>query len=154
MKCLFLDCDGVINNQNDMRNPDQPDAGSVFDRDYRNWNKKSVRVLDAICEKSGTKVVISSTWRKIHRDINWWNEQFSLAGTSYVEIIGTTPDSNSGFRGGEINEWLEENKHLAITHYVITDDDSDFFPDQPFVRIDSEFGLTEKYIPQILGYLT
>lgn len=137
---IFLDIDGVLNHS--IRN-DTEYAQRQFDpraRDYRNWIPYCVSNLDVICEISQAKVVISSSWRVINKDISWWNEQFKLAGACSIVVVGITPRSHNAYRGREIMEYLTEHGN-NISNYVIIDDESDFYPFMPFVKIDPYIGL-------------
>ena len=119
MKVLFLDFDGVLNS-----------AASFL------WEKRKKTVyiagtlspincsnLQYILENdSSIKIVISSTWRKIHTMVELQNILNSY-GVEAARIIGKTPVLFSGHRGREIRQWLDENPN--VTQYVILDDDSD-----------------------------
>ena len=53
-------------------------------------------------------------------------------------------------RGNEIQNWLNSNKHLNITSYVIVDDDNDMgYLLQRLARIDGESGIREKDVRRI-----
>lgn len=149
VKIIFLDIDGVLNNLKDAHenNP----RCDRFAQDYRNWNPKAIARLDDICFYGRAQVVISSTWRKIYPDHNWWNEQFRLAGCEYVDVIDITGNSNNGFRGREIQEYLNANPE--ITRYVILDDESDFYPYQPRIYVDMWGGLTILHAMEAINYL-
>jgi hypothetical protein len=136
LKIIFLDIDGVLNNLKDMKS-DEPQT-DVWVRDYRKWNKEALEILNDIVEETGAKIVISSSWRKLEPDFQWWNEQFRLVKID-AECVGITPISRNGFRGREVKEYLSE--HPEIESYVILDDESDFYPDQPRVHIAMGVGL-------------
>jgi hypothetical protein len=53
--------------------------------------------------------------------------------------VGVTGCSHNGFRGREIWAYVFENE---IEDYVILDDDRDFYPNQPFVHVNMDVGLT------------
>ena len=148
MKIIFLDIDGVLNNTSDSHS-DTPFT-DVWSRDHTNWWPHSVNVLGDIVAATGAKIVISSSWRKLEPDIEWWNEQFRLAKIE-VECIGITPSSRNGFRGREIKQYLSE--HPKISSYVILDDESDFYPDQPRVHIAMDNGLLHTHKESIIQLL-
>jgi len=134
-KIIFLDIDGCVNNlKNVIDNP------KINLRDYNDWNKESLFLLNILCEKSNAKIVISSSWRKIIKNVDEWNEIFKNLNLYHINVIGLTPSSQNGFRGREINEWLEENKNTKS--YIVIDDDSDFFPNQFRIKIDPYIGIT------------
>ncbi len=148
LKIIFLDIDGVLNTGG--TNSLYPWVNEI---NYKNWEPKLVKRLDWLCEKTGASVVISSTWRLLEKDINWWNTQFALAGAQHVNVIGCTGYSYNGFRGGEIISWLHPVLPI-IDKYVCIDDDSDFYPWQPRVRTKAFCGLTQGNIWEAYAILT
>ena len=126
MKTIFLDIDGVLN----VDYADRDQFGHIFRDEY-------VQNLKEIIEKTGAKIVISSTWKDkgIERMLDLWKER-NLPG----EIIDVTPDcvdvceaTNIVYydqvkRGHEIKLWLD--RHPEVTQYVILDDIQDFLDEQ------------------------
>lgn len=128
MKIIFLDIDGVLNYY-----------GMPDNRLYL-IDRRAVETLNLLIEKTGAKIVISSTWRLLN----------SLAMIKSLliekgfkgEIVGKTPsiNTNGRIRGDEIQAWLEE--HPDVKEYVILDDDSDMGPLKGrLVKVDGKFGL-------------
>ncbi len=103
-------------------------------------------------------VVVSSSWRILH-PVEELREILQAAGWEAPPVIDITPRSQKGFRGDEVNAWLNDStkRHVElsepITHYVIFDDDSDFHPDQPFVHTSWEHGLQEAHLDLARGIL-
>ena len=148
MKIIFLDIDGVLNSSSScdravLRN-------SVF-RD--NPDPEHIKWLNLIIEKSGAKVVISSTWRKNCSSSVMWR-LLDLQGFK-GEVISRTPELDD-IRGNEIRCWIDRyhngrnwalnhlfRKHKLIESFVILDDDSDMgaLADRLLLVKD---GLTEK----------
>ena len=126
MKTIFLDIDGVLN----VDYTDKDQFGHIFRDEY-------VQNLKEVIEKTGAKIVISSTWKDkgIERMLALWKER-NLPG----EIIDVTPDcvdvceaTNIVYydqvkRGHEIKLWLD--RHPEVTQYVIFDDIQDFLDEQ------------------------
>jgi methionine--tRNA ligase beta chain len=126
MKTIFLDIDGVLN----VDYADKDQFGHIFRDEY-------VQNLKEVIEKTGAKIVISSTWKDkgIERMLSLWKER-NLPG----EIIDVTPDcvdvceaTNIVYydqvkRGHEIKLWLD--RHPEVTQYVIFDDIQDFLDEQ------------------------
>lgn len=117
MKVIFLDFDGVLNSEASFRyelrrkNNRIPDSLS----DVACSNLQYILEQDA-----DIRIVISSTWRKMHT----LEELRNFLGGRFVngaKVIGKTPAVFSGDRGHEINLWLEDNPN--VTKYVIIDDD-------------------------------
>ena len=153
-KIIFLDIDGVL------ATPDYLKDG--------NWalNPKKQELLSEILNKTGAKIVLSSSWRlhTIEETKAYMKEQ----GFLFVDdIIGITIrayhyiDKSSKIhlsipRGVEIQQWIDthihsdngknwERKKLGVDYqYVILDDDSDMLFNQRnnFIQTDSHLGLT------------
>ena len=138
MKAIFLDIDGVLNSQ----------QGSISQNvrgvmDYEGIDRVALGLLRKLCELTGAKIVISSTWRSDgHEEITGAFEACGWRGLIMSKIIiGVTPHL-SGIRGGEIAEWLA--CHTDVSEYVIIDDDSDMLDSQKdnFVHTDGVLGFT------------
>jgi hypothetical protein len=162
MKIIFLDIDGVLNVYCEGR--DQ--FGCTFHTNF-------VENLRNIIDKTGAKIVISSSWRTDGLDVmkELWKYR-DLPG----EVIDVTPDSyyliNEGKfefydqveRGHEIQYWLD--KHKEVTNYVIIDDDNDMLDNQRenFVRtannmhhddcVDIGYGLTKICSEKVIQILS
>lgn len=175
MKIIFLDVDGVLNSVRSMiayhdeyhTLLENRFAYSYDDPKHSLFNHidpVAIRLLNRVTDETGAKYVISSTHRK-HipygpdgvRDILRMKQYFSGFGLT-GEVIGYTPDSNSGFRGNEIAYWLEHSCTEEVTHYAIVDDSSDmteYQKDHHFVHTSCDEGFTlENYkeLRYILGY--
>lgn len=122
MKVIFLDIDGVLNTyytKKETRNY------SIFVED------KKVAILKEIVDRTGAKVVLSSSWR-----IGW--EHLELGANDWIaqdfielrdkllefgiELYDKTVvfDRHMRRRGDEIRKWLDE--HKDVEGYVIIDD--------------------------------
>lgn len=130
MKVIFLDIDGVLNNQDYLialnKDPEKrkvilPEGGRMAYSEM--IDTRAVELLNVITSTTGAKLVLSSTWRKLHPwdDLVWMFEHRGVTG----ELIGKTP-SGGRSRGHEIKMWLD--KHPEVTHFVVLDDDSDVYP--------------------------
>lgn len=157
LKVIFLDIDGVLNNQ----------IGEEFSLEKVIHpddliSKRCVILLNELIKNTGAKVVISSTWRigKSVEQLQKILEKFGFIG----EVIGVTPRFNSDytFRGNEIYKWIKDNEDLLgcsyyeFDKYVILDDDSDMLLWQKnnFICVDGYCGLTPEIIfkaEKILG---
>lgn len=143
MKIIFLDFDGVMDTARYelilriSRRPSVDAYGTVFDPECI-WN------LRQIIEKTGAKIVVSSSWKDIltfEELLDMWKKR-SLPG----EVIGTTPYTlECKNRGDEIDLWLKACDEDY--QYVILDDiDASNFNEHQLERlvvVDSVQGLNE-----------
>jgi hypothetical protein len=136
----MLDIDGVLNHQEAYQNKE---CSFDFNNKYQKFAPKSKELLNQLIEKTGAKLVISSTWRS--DGIERMQEIFELEGV-VGDIVGLTPHYSipgygSAPRGLEIESYLkskkfwhinwskdEQRKYMdasGIENYIILDDDSD-----------------------------
>lgn len=161
MKIIFLDFDGVITN---------------LESRYC-LNNKKMELVKRICDETGAKIVISSSWRvkdvettlksisESHRD----NDPFILA--EYV--IDITPRFHFKYednyvtihRGEEIQYIIDKYKYRIykqestnvdrLDNYVILDDDTDMLLWQAdhFIKTDPYEGITEDDVKKAISIL-
>jgi hypothetical protein len=149
MKVIFLDIDGVLNSGDNLCS--YGFLNSKLGRDLYGdlFDERCVRYLEAIIQKTGAYIVMSSSWRYagFFKMQQMW-EARRLPG----KLIDITPSGkynpDIGYneytvRGDEIQEWINANKPET---YCIIDDDSDMLESQLpfFVKTDAEFGITLK----------
>lgn len=151
-KIIFLDIDGVLN----VISQGRDEFGSLFHKHFEDN-------LRWIIEKTGAKIVISSTWRM--NGLKFMKEMW-LKRNLPGEVIDITPTEvdvvNRGTcefydlvdRGFEIQQWIDDHKD-EIESYCIIDDDNDMLPSQinNFIRtsnnkehedcVDVGYGLTK-----------
>lgn len=148
---VFLDIDGVLNTSQTIMKRDE--FGHLF-------CPKAVARLEKLCEATGAKIVVSSTWRKNKGGLNWLQTLFQMRNID-VDVIDITPDlcrkTESGLwmsaiRGEEIADWLRNNE---VDAYVILDDDRDMLDEQLpfFVRTNFEDGFNEQCFKSALKIL-
>ena len=122
---IFLDFDGVLNTEQYQARlavdgaPKKDAWGPLFD-------PRAVENLRKIIESTRASIVISSSWRYIHRlgSLRMMWEIRELPG----EILDTLPCGATYIsRGEDIECWL--NQH-GQPNYVIIDDLDDFYPSQ------------------------
>lgn len=115
-KLIFLDIDGVLNNDELLRR-----------NIYLCSNK--VSLLHQFCEQHDIKIVISSSWREIYSFDNLKLMLFKEGFMNTDRIIDVTPigkeffdddETRYIFRGYEIEKWLS-NQDIQY-NYVILDD--------------------------------
>ena len=161
MKIIFLDIDGVLNYMSHFKSV----KGKGEDKTYF-FCKECVSRLNKITDKTGAKIVLSSTWRK-GKTLEQLKDLFELVGIT-GELIGKTPTlyfenwSQSVPRGCEILHWIQENKGILGTNllnwkdYVILDDESDmlYWQRKNLFQTDSSgIGLTDNMTYKIINFL-
>jgi hypothetical protein len=152
---LFLDVDGVLNNE-----------GVFRDRRFGPFplDHECIRRLHEVVEATDCQVVLSSSWRggphlerKLEADFVF--EHYRNPATPESELVNSRHVDGStkrlrGKRGEEIAEWLS--RHPEVSRYAIVDDDSDMLPEQlpAFVQTSVETGLTDEHVKRLVAVLT
>ena len=165
LKVIFLDVDGVLNHQQWFKSAESVQKNPEF-RDDRYFDPVCVGHLNEITDKTGAKIVVSSSWR-IGRSVEDLQKLFHSVGIT-GEVIDKTPhlffqnSTASVPRGCEILEWINNNKGILGTNllnwkdYVIIDDDTDmlYWHRKNFFNTDgSGMGLTSNLTYQIINFL-
>lgn len=152
MKVIFLDIDGVLNDDN---TPTHAKSYFVF------IDQEKLLRLKQIVEVTQAKIVLSSTWRydrsnpKYNGDYLELQEAFRQVG---LEFYSFTPEDVYGIRRGmEIRAWL--GLHPEVDRYVILDDELFDFEQQGLLPrlIKTEFGdggLTEAHVQEAIEMLS
>ena len=124
MKIIFLDVDGVLN----CRFTKEEIMGYTF------VSPMKIELLKQLVEKTGAKIVLSSTWRQGWEDINIGKVD-SIDAKCFIALknelekydismFDYTPFLDDEERGNEIDMWLKENEKCEeeIESFVILDD--------------------------------
>ncbi|NPV13031.1 MAG: hypothetical protein HPY57_14795 [Ignavibacteria bacterium] len=146
VKIIFLDIDGVLYTTSHYTWLSVIEKQKSADKYGFLFDPKCIANLNEIIEKTGAKIVISSTWRR--RGIDYLRECFKYRGIN-AEIIDLTPIStidNLFFcRGEEIEQWLIEN---GLPEKIAVLDDSslgDGYDDWKFFyKTNMTTGITEE----------
>lgn len=153
-KIVFLDFDGVITTLKS------------------NWtiDNEKVELVKQICDATGAKIVISSSWRRytLEQTIEEITNQESVYGHNpfpypeyIIDIISRmyafkygNKETHYGLcRGVEIDRWLWE--HKDVTNYVILDDDSDMLLCQKehFIKTHALRGISKRDVEKAIKIL-
>ena len=127
---VFLDIDEVLNNA----------RSCCAYRTAHRLDPVAVAVLLDILEQGSAEIVLSSTWRNHDNVLDTLDANgipikhfFYGPNKDFYELkLWKTGRSKHGFRGDEVDTWLEKYGHL-VDSYVILDDSSDFAPHHPLV---------------------
>lgn len=155
MNIIFLDVDGVLNNDKtwlslkERRNSVIASGDSFKMCNEYMIDEDLVKLLSEVTKKCSAKIVLSSTWRLLDKD---YESIVSICKKHGCEVIGRTPELWS-IRGEEIQEWILENDHI-VSKYAILDDNSDMLEEQKphFFKTDSHVGLTNEIANNIIKH--
>lgn len=162
MKLIFLDFDGVLNSRKWMedfhqkvREHNKPESTILVEPEDA-LDPAPVALINQLVEKSGAKVIISSSWRILH-GLESLNKILKNAGATF-EASDITPRTYEE-RGLEIQMYLDylSSKGDVVESFVIIDDDSDmahFLNTKHFIKTAFEFGFMEWHLEEALKVLT
>lgn len=144
MKALFLDIDGVLNTDRDVRK---------YGKDY--INPTLVDYLKFIILSTNASIILSSTWRLLEESKKIVEKSLYL---KRLYILDSTPcrrkeSSQWVPRSEEINEWLL--KRPQIKNFAIIDDNNDagLNLESNFFQTDSDIGLTINIAERVIEHL-
>ena len=151
MNIIFLDVDGVLNSINKLievyKETQKPHSGYSYPFDER-----CLRNLQTLVEKTNSKLVVTSTWRKHRKGKETLLNELRKYGLD-KEVIGYTPVLLDGKRGKEIKEYLSTLEHRP--KFVILDDDVDMEELMPFlIKINMQTGLTYEDVQNAIKKLS
>lgn len=143
MKVIFLDIDGVLNGRRSF-SPLFPCEPLVC-----GLEQKKIDRLRTIVQKTGARLVLSSTWR-IEFDSNMIPSSSigqalsDLFQSNEIPLYSRTSSQSISSRAYEVQEWLDE--HPNVSSFLIIDDNDfgwgNLLP--RWLRINPAIGLTQK----------
>lgn len=146
MKVIFLDIDGVLNEENWMLN-NTP------------WiDENKLKLLSNLCRKTKSKIVLSTNWREIWFEPMYINSEGNCINLAHklfkkykLDVIGVTP--SLGMRESEILTYLSDNDcDNDFDNYVVFDDNK--LNLSHFIQTDKSKGLTEDDCVNALSILS
>lgn len=149
MKAIFLDIDGVLNDENILLEKQEENQIEI--------SKEKLLLLKEIITKTNSKIILSSSWRNglkkekktISGATNFHKEFLKLLKKYDITIYDIT-GSPKGKRIEEILEYLKNNKE--IENYIILDDES--LNSKHQIKTDFENGgLTKKHVKTAINKL-
>lgn len=165
MKYIFLDVDGVLNDEEFMVDSRieyrayKEGGGEPSHVDFycSMLNPEKIKLLKQIVEATGAEIILSSSWRSRHQDAVPMLALAKMLGEQGMTIKDITPRGcGMCVRGNEIREWMNKNIPWGEERqYVILDDDSDMLYCQRnnFVHTDGRIGLTERDVAKAIKIL-
>ena len=112
---IFLDIDGVLNSNKYFDSISNKECMNLVDRLMLDIDVSKVKILLEVINKTNTKVVITSSWRRM-KLYPYIKERLISMG---LPVVGETPFIE-GRRGEEIKSYLLENR---VSNYCIIDDE-------------------------------
>jgi hypothetical protein len=134
MKIIFLDIDGVLNCD---RTPNPRKFPYVVDQ-------RLLRRFRSLCECTGAKVVLSSTWR---------TDPVGLLAAKHfgIPFYDVCPDLPKSPRRKEVTKWLAA--HPRVKRYAVIDDEDDELDELPLFQPSATTGLTPEIAKGVERYL-
>lgn len=167
MNYIFLDIDGVMNNQEDWLWKVENDMEQF--KDHRMFCDAAWGMLANVCQLTGAKVVLSSSWRlnlvelrekgcapqfKPRRE-NYYDTVKLLEYFDYygIELVGlTTPHYD--WRGKQITEYVRRYFAPEDKWVVLDDEDIDMYdiPEAQMIKTEWLTGLLPEHCERIVKY--
>ena len=150
MNLIFLDVDGVLNSSRKLREvwelTHKPHSGVNYPFDERCMNN-----LKLLVEKTNSKIVVTSTWRKYEENRNRLLEELKKYELNEY-VIGYTKvfKDNPGIEIGEYLKTLDKD-----VNFIILDDSSKMgVLVEYLVKTDISVGLTYENVEEAIKKLT
>lgn len=139
-KILFLDFDDVLNTARTL------ERGELFEGE-------NVRALNAILDRTGVKIVITSNWRFGATPQELEDVLVDAGVHARKRVVGVTPSLDGCSRGAEIEAWLDQ-APIAVSDFVILDNRSDMEScRRQLVLTDPRYGLNFSQVDKVVGLL-
>jgi len=146
IKVLFLDIDGVLNNEESCNSPEalkraKDDVGFMMTE--RCFHPDCVANIREILDRTGAVMVMSSAWKSFFSESNVALIRAGLPPC--IDKAGWTKGATN--RGECIDAWLKKHEQwMEIESFVIIDDSRDMLENQManFVNTKSKIGITKE----------
>lgn len=162
MNYIFLDIDGVMNNQEDWLNKAENNLEEF--EDHRMFCDKAWELLSDVCAATNSRVVLSSSWRlgltstkegfiSRHLDDHLSGKLLAYFKNYHIELVGLTP-SYYDHRGTQITTYVK-NYLKSIDNWVVIDDETcDMYgvPEEKIIKTEWETGLLPEHCERIVKY--
>jgi hypothetical protein len=144
MNIVFLDFDGVVNTIQYMPHSNEVNFASPSDGFVN--NRTAIELVNMLCEKTESNVVVSSSWRR-HMTVDELRHLLKCSGFRGYVLDKTPVFKGNALRGDEIKQWVEDNYNI-VSNFVILDDDDDMGEVMDrLVRCDSRYGfMFDEYV--------
>jgi hypothetical protein len=149
-RILFLDFDGVLNHTAHFASISPTRSAIQVVSDMESFDLACIARLNTIVERTGCKVIVSSTWRHEYgrSDLQGHLVRHGYAG----KVHGVTPILSGQPRGAEIAAWLAA--HPPVDAFAILDDGSDMDPNRHrLVQTSFATGLQDEHVERVIALL-
>ena len=166
-KYIFLDIDGVMNNEFDILEKMNDDE-KQYTRDDIHFCERAWDLLGELCRKTNAQVVLSSSWRHgFYKDasgeIRVHNEDNKTAirllayfKAKKIPLVGLTSLGFDGSRGRQILDYVTENFNGLTDEWIVIDDEvfdmEDILPMEHVFKTEFKTGLTQEICNRILEH--
>lgn len=167
-KYIFLDIDGVMNNEFDILEKMHDDDAKKHTRNDIHFCDAAWDRLGTLCKKTGAKVILSSSWRhgliKDERgNVVVANQENHLAirllayfKAYKVPLVGLTGLGRDGCRGLQILDYIAENLNGITDEWIVLDDEifdmKEHLPMDHVFKTSFKTGLTDEICRDILEF--
>lgn len=143
MKYIFLDVDGVLNNEKYTKKCYNKNGKKSFWCENVPFDPKCLKRLAKIVKKTKAKIILTSTWRLDMKSMAVLEARIAEYG---LRISGETENINH-IRGLEIKEWLENNDFNWNTDdFIVLDDEvndiTSYINELNVIEINQYYGIT------------
>ena len=157
---VFLDIDGVVNHHilYDARRH-RAEGARTDAQEHAAWiDPACVARVQALCDRTGAAVVVSSSWREI---VGLPATVAALRHHGFTtDVLGGTPTEAAVgarivlalSRWQEIRAWLDE--HPEVDRFVVLDDAADSTPAEVYVKTDIAVGIADADVERAVSILT
>jgi hypothetical protein len=163
MNYIFLDIDGVMNNQDDWLNKAKNNLEGF--KDHKMFCDKAWELLSQLCKTTGAKIILSSSWRLSfsmkgnevvlrNKECNWSQKLLDYFKKYEIEVVGLTTNFYD-HRGKQIIEYVKYNLFLTDKWVVLDDEICDiegYVPEEQLFKTEFETGLLEEHCEKIKEY--
>lgn len=143
---IFADVDGPLSPIRAWALPKPPREES---RSFYAWDPVACAMVKNVCDRTGGKVVVSSSWRLHGKEDCLAAFAFNGITAEYIHEDWATKvfrDPNRNMRADEIREWLS--RHPEVTKFAAIDDDT--MDIENFVHVSTYNGLMFEHWEQML----
>lgn len=166
-KYIFLDIDGVMNNEFDILEKMNDDT-KQYTRDDIRFCEEAWDLLGKLCQQTNAKVILSSSWRHgLYKDsggdikVNSEDDKTAIRLLAYfkakkIPLVGLTSFGFDGSRGQQILDYIAKNLNGLTDEWIVIDDEisdmEDILPMEHVFKTSFKTGLTQEIYNRILEY--